>query len=38
MVGSPSVDEYGRIGLKRSKDLVHTVERQEKINKKVVFV
>ena len=31
---SPSVDEYGRISRMRSKDLVHTVERQEKIIKK----
>ena len=29
MVRGTKLDEYGRIGRKRSKDLVHTVERQE---------
>ena len=32
MVRGAKLDEYGRIGRKRSKDLIHTVERWEKIN------
>ena len=34
MVRSSSMDEYGGISRMGSKDLIHTVERQEKINKK----
>ena len=32
MVRGTKLDEYGRIGRMGSKDLIHTVERQEKIN------